>query len=100
MNLPSAIAMTPPQNVIHNGKPGGSVRPNNNPDIAADQSETVDSFLEYLHKRCSVSTLEPVAVISTSNALNPKEYTENAATGNNAKTTFCMIASVLEPFTI
>ena len=50
INLPMAMPMTPPQNTIHSGKVGGNVNPNNNPLMAADQSDTVDSFLENLHK--------------------------------------------------
>jgi len=50
INLPSPMAIMPPQKAIQRGKLGGSVSPNNKPVITADQSAIVLSFLENLQR--------------------------------------------------
>ena len=72
INLPRDTAMTPPANVIHNGKPGGRVSPYIMPVITTDQSLTVVAWRDHLHNKCSVNMQERIPTRRVSNAANPK----------------------------
>ena len=93
--FPSRMAITPPANPIHNGRPGGRVKASRRPVITALKSPTVVGLPDTLQTRCSVRTVAAVVAQSSASALSPNAQTANAHTGISAYTTLRMIASVV-----